>query len=115
MQAKDVMTLNVISVSEDSPIHEVVPLLLRYRISAVPVIDRARKVVGIISESDLLRPEGANRRGTQRARWLQTVYAGQKLDYEQAHGHTAGEVMTRNVLTVNEDAPLNLLMKLPNY
>ena len=54
---KDVMTLNVISVSEDSPIREVVRLLLRYRISAVPVVDRARKVVGIISESDLLRPE----------------------------------------------------------
>ena len=63
MQAKDVMTVNVISVSEDSPIHEVVRLLLQYRISAVPVIDGARKVVGILSESDLLRPEGANRAG----------------------------------------------------
>ena len=66
MQARDVMTVNVISVSEDSPIHEIVRLLLKYRISAVPVVDRGRKVVGIISESDLLRPEGANRAGTQR-------------------------------------------------
>jgi len=89
MQAKDVMTVNVISVSGDSPINEVVHLMLKYRISAVPVIDGARKVVGIISESDLLRPEGANRSGTQRAWWLQTVFTGQKLDYEQAHGRTA--------------------------
>jgi CBS-domain-containing membrane protein len=74
-----------------------VRLLLQYRISAVPVIDGARKVVGMLSESDLLRPEGANRAGTQRPWWLQTVFAGQKLDYEMAHGRTAGAVMTRPV------------------
>ena len=45
MQAKDIMTVNVISVSEDTPIHEVVRLLLKYRISAVPVVDGGRKVV----------------------------------------------------------------------
>ena len=39
MQAKDVMTAKVVSVSKDTPIHEVVGLLLKYGISAVPVID----------------------------------------------------------------------------
>ena len=89
MQARDVMTLNVISVSEESPIHEIVRLLLKFRISAVPVVDSGRKVVGMISESDLLRPEGVNRTGTQRRWWLETVFAGQTLRYEQAHGRTA--------------------------
>jgi len=42
MLAKDVMTTNVISVSEASPVHEVVDLLLKYRISAVPVVDGTR-------------------------------------------------------------------------
>ena len=42
MQAKDVMTAKVVSVSNDTPVHEVVGLLLKYRISAVPVIDEAR-------------------------------------------------------------------------
>jgi CBS domain-containing protein len=107
MQAKDVMTVNVISASEDSPIHEVVRLLLKYRISAVPIIDRARKVVGIISESDLLRSEAASRADTQRPRWLETVFAGQTVDYGKAHGRTAGTAMTRDVITVNEDTPLN--------
>ena len=37
MQAKDIMTANVITVSEDTPVHEIVGLLLKYRISAVPV------------------------------------------------------------------------------
>lgn len=107
MLAKDVMTENVISVSEDSPIHEVVGLLLKYRISGVPVVDGGRKVVGMISEGDLLRPEGASRAPTRRPWWLQAVSAGQTVSYEKAHGHTAGAVMTRNVITVDEDTPLN--------
>jgi CBS-domain-containing membrane protein len=112
MQARDVMTVNVISVSEESPIHEIVRLLLKFQISAVPVVDSGRKVVGMISESDLLRPEGANRTGTQRRWWLETVFAGQTLRYEQAHGRTAGEVMTQNVFTVDEDTPVTEIAEL---
>jgi CBS domain-containing protein len=112
MLAKDVMTENVISVSEDTPIHEVVGLLLKYRISGVPVVDGARRVVGIISEGDLLRPEGASRAATQRSWWLEAVSAGQTMSYEKAHGRTAGVVMTRNVVTVDADTPLNEIARL---
>lgn len=45
MLAKDIMTMNVISVSEDSPVHEIVKLLLKHRISAVPVFDPAGTLV----------------------------------------------------------------------
>ena len=112
MQAKDIMTVNVISVSEDTPVHEVVGLLLKHRISAVPVVDGERKVVGIVSEGDLLRPEGASRSGTKRPWWLEAVFAGQTVAYEKAHGRTAGAVMTRNVFTVDEDTPLNEIAEL---
>ena len=107
MQAKDVMTTNVISVSQDSPVHEVVRLLLKYRISAVPVVDSGRTVVGIVSEGDLLRPEGTSPAGAQRPSWMGGVVAGQAGIREKALGRTAGAVMTRNVITVDEDAPLN--------
>jgi CBS domain-containing protein len=112
VHAKDIMTVNVISVSQDTPIHEVVGLLLKHRISAVPVIDGARKVVGIISEGDLLRPEGTSRARTQRPWWLEAVFAGGTVAYEKAGGRTAGGVMTRNVLTVDEDTPLNEIAEL---
>jgi CBS domain-containing protein len=112
VQAKDIMTINVISVSEESPVHEIVSLLLKYRISAVPVIDTARKVVGIVSEGDLLRPEAANRSGTRRPWWLEAVSASQPVDYEKAHGRTAGAVMTRNVISVDENTPLNEIAEL---
>jgi CBS domain-containing protein len=107
MLAKDIMTVNVVSVSQDTPIHEVVGLLLKYRISAVPVINRARKVVGIVSEGDLLRPEGTSRAGAQRPWWLEAIFAGRIVAYETAGGRTAGGAMTRNVVTVDEVTPLN--------
>jgi CBS domain-containing protein len=112
MQAKDIMTVNVISVAEDTPIHEVVRLLLKYRISAVPVVDSTRKVVGIVSEGDLLRPEGTSRAGARRPWWLEAVAAGRPVAYDKAHGGTAGTAMTRSVITVDEDARLNEIAEL---
>jgi CBS domain-containing protein len=109
MQAKDIMTVNVISVAEDTPVHEIVRLLLRHRISAVPVVDGARNVVGIVSEGDLLRPEGT---GTRRPRWLEAVSAGRPVAYEQGRDSTAATVMTRNVIAVEEDARLNDIAEL---
>ena len=107
MQAKDIMTTKVVSVSEDTPIHEVVGLLLNHAISAVPVVDSARRVVGMVSEGDLLRPEGTGRAKARRPWWLEAILGGQSLAYETQHGRTAGAVMTRNVLAVNDDTPIN--------
>jgi CBS domain-containing protein len=112
MRAKDIMTANVISVSEDTPVREIVDLLLKHRISAVPVVDGARRVVGIVSEGDLLRPEGTSGGRRKRSWWLEAIFAGEALTYEKAHGRTAGAVMTRNVFTVEEDTPLNEIAEL---
>lgn len=50
----DVMTRNVVSVHENTPFKDIVEMLARYRVSAVPVVDAENKVLGIVSESDLL-------------------------------------------------------------
>ena len=110
MQAKDIMTVNVISVSETTPVHEIVQLMLKYQISAVPVIDDARNVVGIVSEGDLLRSE-TPRAGRRRPWWLEAVL-GEGVAYEKAHGRNAGAVMTRNVVTVDEDTPIHQIAEL---
>jgi CBS domain-containing protein len=112
MKAQDVMTTNVVSVSEDTPIHEVVGLLLRHRISAVPVVDAAQSVVGILSEGDLLRPKGSSRSGTERPWWLEAVFAGKTVEFEKTHGRPAGGAMTRNVISVDYDTPLNEIAEL---
>ena len=106
MLAKDVMTANVISVSEDTLIHDVIALLLKYRISAVPVVDNAMRVTGIVSEGDLLRFEDPNHALAWRTRWLDVVFGGRSVTAMETPGRTAGSVMTRPAITVDESTPL---------
>ena len=54
MQARDIMTPDVICVAPDTPLADVVHTMLKHRISAVPVLEDGA-LVGIISEGDLLR------------------------------------------------------------
>jgi CBS domain-containing protein len=54
MNASDVMTRNVASVGRDVPIGDAIRLLLDHRISGVPVVDSSGKVVGMLTEGDLL-------------------------------------------------------------
>lgn len=50
----DVMTTDVVSVTEDTPFRKILDVLVQRRVSAVPVTDRAARVVGLVSETDLL-------------------------------------------------------------
>jgi CBS-domain-containing membrane protein len=107
MQAADVMTTNVISVGAEAAVREIVDLLLKNRISAVPVIDDERRVLGIVSEGDLMRR--VEDHPTRRHSWWLGMMAGddaQARDFIKLHGRTAREIMTRNVVTVEEDAGL---------
>jgi CBS-domain-containing membrane protein len=51
---KDVMTKNVIAVKKDTKVSELIEILTKNRISGVPVVDEENRVVGIVSEADLL-------------------------------------------------------------
>jgi CBS domain-containing protein len=65
MLAREVMSANPIVVSATMPIEDCARLLLEKRISAMPVVDAAGVVIGIVSEGDLIRrpaPESEARR-----------------------------------------------------
>jgi CBS domain-containing protein len=109
MQARDVMTSKVVSVASDTPVHDIVRLLMKQRISAVPVVDSEQHVLGIVSEGDLLAaPEDLY--GKQ-AWWLAGLMLGGALDYEALHASIASEVMTRRVIAVEEGAVLSDVAK----
>jgi CBS domain-containing protein len=55
MKARDVMVMNVITVGPEASVREVANILLKNRISALPVVDEREALVGIISEGDLAR------------------------------------------------------------
>jgi CBS domain-containing protein len=108
MRAADLMTKDVVTVDEDATVQEAAASMLRHRVSALPVIDRTGKLVGIVSEGDLMRRAEL---GTQRERswWLELLTADRDLatDYVKAHGRKVGEVMTRKPITASPDAPIN--------
>ena len=103
MQAKDIMTSKVVSVRPDATVAEVAQLLLQRNISAVPVVDADGRLVGLLSEGDLIRRSEI---GTERKRswWLDILTGeGEKAgDYVRAHGRHARDVMTTEVVTVSE-------------
>jgi CBS domain-containing protein len=107
MQAKDVMTTPAITATPDTRVEQVAELLLEHRISAVPVVDADGRLEGIVSEGDLMRraESGTERKGSW---WLALVALKDELPraYMSAHGRRAAEVMTRDVVTVEETAPL---------
>ena len=55
---KDMMTTEVVAVRRETTFKEVAAVLRRYRVSALPVVDDAGRVLGVVSEADLLAKEG---------------------------------------------------------
>ena len=105
MQAKDVMTNEVITARPGSTVADIAALLLKHRISAVPILDDADRVVGIVSEGDLVRRiDDAADRGS----WWLSLFARPEspAEYVKRHGRRAEEVMTRDVISVALDTPL---------
>jgi CBS domain-containing protein len=107
MKAADVMVSNVISVGLQAPVQEVAEVLLRNRISGVPVIGPQGELVGIVSEGDLMRRPEA---GTERRHswWLDLLTSSQGLasDYIKSHSRKVVDVMTRRVITATPDTPV---------
>lgn len=105
MQARDIMTTNVATVSPGTPVAEIARSMLKRGISAVPVVEDDGKVVGIVSEGDLirrLRPDGASHGSW----WLGLLAAPEERadTFIREHGRTARDVMSEKVTTVEETA-----------
>ncbi len=104
MQASDIMTAKVVTVSPDTDVEVIARILLERRISAVPVVGGDDRILGIVSEGDLLRrPETETER--HRSWWLRLLADKQERagEYLKSHGRRADQVMTREVVTVAED------------
>jgi CBS domain-containing protein len=107
MRAHQIMTRGVITVTPDAPILEAANTMLRWHVSGLPVVDAAGKLVGIISEGDFIRRSEI---GTQRkrGRWLKFLLGAgaTATDYVQEHGRKVSDVMTRDPLSITENATL---------
>jgi CBS domain-containing protein len=94
----DVMTTTVVAVKKGASYKEMAVLLRKYRVSAFPVVDDDQKVIGIVSEADLLIKEALN---ADRGGPITAMVHHKELD--KADGVTAGDLMSSNVVTVKPD------------
>lgn len=102
--ARDLMTRDVVSIPPTMPVASVARLLAERGISALPVVSSDGRMIGIVTELDLIRRlAGAEDR---RPGWLHRLVGSRDRDaerYAQVHGMLAEDVMTRDVLSVEED------------
>jgi CBS domain-containing protein len=107
MRAADIMTCNVICIRPEATILEAAKLLLGNRVSALPVIDGDGRLLGLLSEGDLVRRVEI---GSEKHRtwWSETLASRDTLvsEYVKSHGRHVRDVMTIDVIVAEEDTEL---------
>jgi CBS-domain-containing membrane protein len=107
MNAADIMIADVITVDVHACVRDVAKILVANRISAVPVIDGQGKLVGIVSEGDLMRRSEIH---TERIRswWLGALSENLALtdEFVRSHSRAVSDVMTRAVVTAKPNDSL---------
>ncbi|HUG88358.1 MAG TPA: CBS domain-containing protein [Actinomycetota bacterium] len=112
-RVSDVMTSDVISVREDTPLKEIARLMHERRISGVPVVGDEGRLEGIVSEADLLALEEERVEPKRRRSFVEWFIDPSRLAEIEARAEDvrAKEIMTRDVVTVGSDAPIREAIK----
>lgn len=107
MLARDVMTTPVITARAEDPVLQIVDLMMRHHISAVPIVDGEGYLIGIVSEGDLVQRDQPGIL-PHRSWWLCALGGkGMEADeFLQSQQTKATDVMTHKVVTAQEDTPL---------
>lgn len=113
MHARDVMSSGVISVSADTPLFDAAKTLVNGQVGAMPVVDSQGVMVGIVSEADLIERGGtgadAGRMGLVRQL---TDGAASADSFVHANARRVADVMTREVICVEENTPVGEIAQL---
>jgi CBS domain-containing protein len=106
MKAREIMTVSVVTVSPETSIAEAAKMMMANRISGLPVVDEAGHLLGIVTEGDMLRrSEILGERP-----WWTSPSAPSEVRaeaYVKSHSHKVGDVMSTEVVTVDEDEPVD--------
>jgi CBS domain-containing protein len=112
MKVADLMTRGVLSVAPHDSARKAAELMLRYGVNGFPVLDHGR-LVGMVTQGDFLRrvETGTDRPDTKPAGL--PADPGQLADaYVHSHARTVAEIMTRDVISISDDAPLSAAVEL---
>ncbi|MHB1390871.1 MAG: CBS domain-containing protein [Thermoleophilia bacterium] len=111
LTAADIMQPEVITISEDATVQELAKLLARKKISGAPVVDEKSRVVGIVSEGDLVAIDADIHFPHYIELLGNIIYLESIKKYEdrleKAAAGQVRDIMTTDVLTVQKSAPLS--------
>jgi len=113
MRANQIMTKKVIVIAADYSVYDAAEIMLNSSISAAPVVDADGRIIGIVSEADLMnRPEIGTVPGKS---WLQRLLADHTATakaFVRSHSHRVTDVMTKTVVSADERATVQELVAL---
>jgi len=105
LQARDILQPRVVTVPDSATVQTAVRLMLQHHVSGLPVVDAKNALVGMVTEGDFLRRAEI---GTQKhhSRWLEFILGAGRLadEYRQSHTRHVRDVMTTEVISVEENA-----------
>src|SRR5215469_14542925 len=107
---KDVMTTRVVSVTKATSFRAMAAALRGHRVSAFPVLDNDGKVIGVVSEADMLAKEALDAEPDGMPGMITGML--RRKEHEKARGTTAGDLMTSPAITVRPDDPLERAARL---
>lgn len=107
MKARDIMTTKLVTVGPETSVKDVVALLVEHKVSGIPVVDAEGKVLGMVSEGDVLRKKIAPKTPDVLSILGAMVYYDGAKEYQEAFrkmaANTAQEIMTEPVIAVDVD------------
>lgn len=105
MHVADLMTRNIVSVGPGTGIRHAAELMLKHRVSGLPVIDDSGTLVGMVTEGDLLRRLQPFLPGPRAQKWSEAGSpAGAARDFVKRRSWRVSDVMTTPVVTITETA-----------
>ena len=112
-KVRDVMTTQVVAVRKNATFKDMAALLTEYRVSAFPVLDDEGKVIGVVSEADLLSKEALVADMGSQAAWLGRIAGSPYHDeFAKAAAITAADLMTKPPVVVTPDEPVTSAARL---
>ncbi len=109
LTAADVMTRDVITIGPKTTLRQAAQLMLDRAVSALPVVDEEGRVLGVVSEAELIRPDEAVEHRARR--WLDVLAEGEELAPEflalvNGIDRPVTKVMRTDCIRVSENTPL---------
>jgi CBS-domain-containing membrane protein len=111
MRAREVMSTPVVTVPPEAALKDVAKLMATHNVSGVPVLDQVGRLVGIVSESDVLTKLEYGEQGRGLLGLLDQLAHGAGAD-RKLHAHTAADLMTTRVISAGPETSFRELLHL---